>query len=138
MKTFHECSDLAMPSICLAHLVGGSERRLAEKSTLAGTVVDDDRSQALQGHRKHVNMRIRITGLTGILESITQLQLRVFLVETRKYGSSPQWDPNEMSTGFTSRQLDIFHALYGLHQCSDCRSRPPEMPIREEREQVPE
>ena len=44
-------------------------------------------------------------------ETIAPLQLYVFLVETRKYGSSLPLDQDEVSAGFTPLQLDIFHAF---------------------------
>ena len=42
---------------------------------------------------------------------MTPLILHVFLVETRRYGSSPQLDQDEASTGFTPSLLHILHAL---------------------------
>ena len=59
IKPFHEYSELGIAvDLWLVHLVWGSDIRFAEILHFGGVIVHDDRSQALEGHRRHVSMRV--------------------------------------------------------------------------------
>lgn len=78
-----------------------------------GIVAHDDRLQALEVLRRHVSMPELSKWMAEDKprESITPLQMHVFLGKTRKYARSLQLDQDDASTGFFPLQLGIFYAL---------------------------
>lgn len=85
------------------------------------------------GRRRHESMRVFSNWLEEdkVRDCITPLQLYVFLVETRKHGSTLQLDEDEVIKSFNPLRLDVFHTLRGMTHGSDCRPRLPEVPKRE-------
>ena len=63
--------------------------------------------------------------------NITLLQQHIFLVKTCKYRKPLQLGEDGVSITFTPLQLDVFHARWGLHHCSDGHPLPTKAPTRE-------